>query len=167
MSAWYNKTGGIMAFPATYDINYYRGDTLEFNIYPKLNDNSAFDLDGYEVNLFGTGLGTRALGAVNDLDRRILYANWVEFDNARILVEAGLLFLLLIWLAKFLFIVHVSIQKRKMANKERIIVNISLLGLIPYLLFAQIFGQGTMASGVFLIVYILLAFPIRQSTRNI
>ena len=124
-------------------------------------------LDGYEVNLFGTGLGTRALGAVNDLDRRILYANWVEFDNARILVEAGLLFLLLIWLAKFLFIVHVSIQKRKMANKERIIVNISLLGLIPYLLFAQIFGQGTMASGVFLIVYILLAFPIRQSTRNI
>jgi|LakMenE01Jun11ns_1017448.scaffolds.fasta_scaffold9287725_2 hypothetical protein len=49
MSAWYNKTGGIMAFPATYDINYYRGDTLEFNIYPKLNDNSAFDLDGYEV----------------------------------------------------------------------------------------------------------------------
>jgi hypothetical protein len=38
-----------MSFPSNYDINYYKGDTLEFNIYPKLNDNSAFDLDGYAV----------------------------------------------------------------------------------------------------------------------
>lgn len=124
-------------------------------------------LDGYEVNLFGTGLGTRALGSVNNLDRRILYANWVEFDNARILVEAGLLFLLLIWLAKFLFIINVLIQKRKMGSKERIFVNIGLLGLIPYLLFSQMFGQGTISSGAFLIIYILLAFPFRPSNQDI
>ena len=33
-----------MAFPATYNINYYKGDTLEFNIYPKKADGSVFSL---------------------------------------------------------------------------------------------------------------------------
>ena len=46
MSAWYNKT---MAFPATYDFNYYKGDTFEFRIYPKKNDGTVFDLSQYYV----------------------------------------------------------------------------------------------------------------------
>lgn len=120
-------------------------------------------LAGYQVDLFGTGLGTRALGAVNNSDRRILYANWVEFDNARILVEAGLIFFLLIWLAKLSLLIHISNQKGRLTIDERIVINIALLGLVPYLLFAQIFGQGTLSSGVFLIVYILLAVPYRES----
>jgi hypothetical protein len=33
-----------MAFPATYNINYYKGDTLEFKIYPKDNSGASFDL---------------------------------------------------------------------------------------------------------------------------
>ena len=33
-----------MAFPGTYNINYYKGDTLEFRIYPKKSDGSVFSL---------------------------------------------------------------------------------------------------------------------------
>lgn len=46
MSAWYNKN---MAFPATYDFNYYKGDTFEFRIYPKKNDGTVFNLSSYQI----------------------------------------------------------------------------------------------------------------------
>jgi hypothetical protein len=36
-----------MAFPGTYNINYYRGDTLEFRIYPKDANGNTFSLNGY------------------------------------------------------------------------------------------------------------------------
>ena len=36
-----------MAFPGTYNISYYKGDTLEFKIYPKDASGAAFDLTGY------------------------------------------------------------------------------------------------------------------------
>jgi len=36
-----------MAFPSTYNINYYKGDTYEFRIYPKLADGSPFPLQDY------------------------------------------------------------------------------------------------------------------------
>lgn len=36
-----------MAFPGTYNINYYKGDRYEFVIYPKLADGAEFDLTGY------------------------------------------------------------------------------------------------------------------------
>lgn len=36
-----------MAFPGTYNINYYKGDTYEFNIYPKTANGAAFPLTGY------------------------------------------------------------------------------------------------------------------------
>lgn len=36
-----------MAFPGTYNFNYYKGDTYEFNIYPKKNDGSIFNLEPY------------------------------------------------------------------------------------------------------------------------
>jgi hypothetical protein len=39
-----------MAFPATYNFSYYKGDTLEFVIRPKNSDGSAFDLDGYDAD---------------------------------------------------------------------------------------------------------------------
>jgi len=38
-----------MAFPATYNFSYYRGDTNEFVIRPKNSDGSAFDLDSYDA----------------------------------------------------------------------------------------------------------------------
>jgi hypothetical protein len=38
-----------MAFPATYDFNYYKGDTFEFRIYPKKNDGTVFDLSQFDI----------------------------------------------------------------------------------------------------------------------
>jgi hypothetical protein len=39
-----------MAFPATSNINYYHGDTYEFNIYPKIATGAVFDMTGYSVS---------------------------------------------------------------------------------------------------------------------
>lgn len=36
-----------MAFPGTYNISYYHGDTFEFKIRPKTSDGSEFDLSGF------------------------------------------------------------------------------------------------------------------------
>jgi len=37
-----------MAFPATFNINYYRGDTYEFRIYPKDASGNQFPLTDYD-----------------------------------------------------------------------------------------------------------------------
>lgn len=39
-----------MAFPGTYNISYYKGDTLEFKIYPKDASGAAFDLSSFSSN---------------------------------------------------------------------------------------------------------------------
>lgn len=36
-----------MAFPGTYNFNYYKGDTYQFVIRPKNSDGSAFNLSGF------------------------------------------------------------------------------------------------------------------------
>lgn len=36
-----------MAFPGTYNFSYYKGDTFEFNVYPKNASGAAFNLAGY------------------------------------------------------------------------------------------------------------------------
>lgn len=38
-----------MAFPGNYDISYYKGDTLEFRIYPKDASGTVFSLTGYDA----------------------------------------------------------------------------------------------------------------------
>jgi hypothetical protein len=38
-----------MAFPGELNISYYKGDTYEFNVYPKKNDGTVFSLDGYSI----------------------------------------------------------------------------------------------------------------------
>lgn len=40
----------LMAFPGTYNFNYYRGDTHEFVVSPKNSDGTAFSLDSYLGN---------------------------------------------------------------------------------------------------------------------
>lgn len=37
-----------MAFPGTYNFNYYRGDTSEFKIYPKTSSGAIFDLTQFD-----------------------------------------------------------------------------------------------------------------------
>jgi uncharacterized repeat protein (TIGR02543 family) len=49
MSAWYNKT---MAFPGELNINYYKGDTHEFKVYPQKTDGSIFYLNDYGNSTF-------------------------------------------------------------------------------------------------------------------
>lgn len=41
-----------MAFPKKQDLDYYRGDTFEFKLYPKTQAGEAFDLSGYETFIF-------------------------------------------------------------------------------------------------------------------
>lgn len=40
-----------MAFPGELNITYYKGDTYEFQVTPKKNDNTSFNLAGYSVKL--------------------------------------------------------------------------------------------------------------------
>lgn len=53
-----------MAFPGTYNFNYYRGDTFEFIIRPKDANGDVFQLDGFDVATFTIanqrGPGTQA-----------------------------------------------------------------------------------------------------------
>lgn len=46
-----------MAFPSTYNFNYYKGDTFEFRIYPKNSNGSAFDLTTYDLAAVPPGDG--------------------------------------------------------------------------------------------------------------
>ena len=41
-----------MAFPGSYNFNYYRGDTAEFVVRPKTSNGSAFDLTGFSADFF-------------------------------------------------------------------------------------------------------------------
>lgn len=38
-----------MSFPGTYNFSYYKGDTFEIDVYPKLADGAAFNLEGYST----------------------------------------------------------------------------------------------------------------------
>lgn len=40
-----------MAFPATYNLNLYSGDTYEFVVVPRNSDGSDFDLTGYQSTM--------------------------------------------------------------------------------------------------------------------
>jgi hypothetical protein len=52
-----------MAFPGTYNFNYYRGDTHEFVISPKNSDGTTFQLDSYSGNAAYTISTARATAA--------------------------------------------------------------------------------------------------------
>lgn len=55
-----------MAFPGKYDFNYYKGDTLEFKIYPKTTAGLPFSLEGYEVDFnIATSRGLAADQQIN------------------------------------------------------------------------------------------------------
>lgn len=48
-----------MAFPSTYNFNYYKGDTFEFKVYPKNSNGSAFDLTSYALSAVPPGDGAK------------------------------------------------------------------------------------------------------------
>lgn len=47
-----------MAFPGTYDIKYYKGDTFEFFVYPKNASGATFDLTGFSTIKFTIATST-------------------------------------------------------------------------------------------------------------
>jgi hypothetical protein len=67
-----------MAFPATYNFDYYKGDTFEFRIYPKKNDGTVFMLRDFQNQLNSFVLPTDVANApdyVND--------NSARYDSAQ------------------------------------------------------------------------------------
>lgn len=68
-----------MAFPATSNINYYHGDTYEFNIYPKIATGAVFDMTGYSVSFNianATGASPSfAVGATASIDSTYTYVS--------------------------------------------------------------------------------------------
>lgn len=64
-----------MAFPATYNFNYYRGDTNEFVLRPKNADGSSFALDSYLGNASFTIANKRGSAAVQTSAQAIINTN--------------------------------------------------------------------------------------------
>ena len=66
MSAWYNKT---MAFPGELNINYYKGDTHEFKVYPQNTSGAVYSLSDFSNATFtiaeSRGAAGIALGQIN------------------------------------------------------------------------------------------------------
>jgi hypothetical protein len=53
-----------MPYPATYDINYYKGDTFEAILYPKTSTGTSFPLTGYTAKFsIATAKGSSSIGA--------------------------------------------------------------------------------------------------------
>jgi hypothetical protein len=52
-----------MAFPGTFNISYYKGDTYEFNVYPKDSSGNPFLLTGYSSAIFTMAQSRGAAGA--------------------------------------------------------------------------------------------------------
>jgi hypothetical protein len=69
-----------MAFPSTYNISYYKGDTLEFRIHPKDSSGNTFDLDGYE----GSEKFTIAPARGNPANEKVAFAE-ISDDKTYIL----------------------------------------------------------------------------------
>lgn len=60
-----------MAFPATFNISYYEGDSYEFKIYPKNSVGGVFDLSGYTASFFiatARGAGATQFECDADID---------------------------------------------------------------------------------------------------
>jgi hypothetical protein len=53
-----------MAFPGTYNFNYYRGDTYQFIIRPKTSNGGLFSLDPYSGNALFTIANVRGSSGV-------------------------------------------------------------------------------------------------------
>lgn len=106
-------------------------------------------------NPLGSGLGTRSLGSVLNVDMRITFSNWIEFDNARILAEAGWILFLALMLVKIMILAREIRVRKTLKGTYKGIHLVLLSSCLPWLIFGQIFGQASIASGTFLIIYLL------------
>lgn len=66
-----------MAFPGTYNISYYKGDTYQFRVYPKASNGDAFPLDGYSVTFaFSTARGGEGTTGYHEADA-VIVGNYI------------------------------------------------------------------------------------------
>jgi hypothetical protein len=72
-----------MAFPGTYNFNYYAGDTFEFFIYPKNSSGIAFDdLSEYTPNfVIATSRGSASAAVLSSIDDSELLATVEDGDH--------------------------------------------------------------------------------------
>lgn len=68
-----------MSFPGTYNFSYYKGDTFELDVYPKLADGAAFNLEGYSTAF--TISSARGEAGAND---RIVAQSQISADNTHV-----------------------------------------------------------------------------------
>jgi hypothetical protein len=80
-----------MAFPGTYNFSYYKGDTLEFNIYPKTSNGEAFDLTTFD-NVVFTAARNRGASSEDLINLVASFAPDRSYINCKILPNAGLNF---------------------------------------------------------------------------
>lgn len=73
-----------MAFPGTYNINYYKGDTYEFAVYPKTTEGGTFLMTDYTSAKFtiATARGTGALSTES-------YASTLTAGEKRVVLTTG------------------------------------------------------------------------------
>ena len=77
-----------MAFPGTYNFNYYRGDTNEFVLRPKNSDGSAYDLADYVGSASYTVANKRGTGATQ-ISAQAVVNGTTDIITCTILPNAG------------------------------------------------------------------------------
>jgi hypothetical protein len=76
-----------MAFPGTYNINYYKGDTYEFNIYPKDSSGNQFDLTNFTGGVTFT-IATKR-GTLPEGETAIVAYSQVDGDHISCAIRPG------------------------------------------------------------------------------
>lgn len=79
-----------MAFPGTYNFNYYKGDTYQFRIYPKDSSGALFDLTGYDLNTgakFTVSTARGAAGVANQIPCTAVIAT--DLSHIECTIEPG------------------------------------------------------------------------------
>lgn len=82
-----------MAYPGTYDINYYKGDTFEFRIYPKDTSGSTFNLTGYlppKFKISNVRGGSATITAASGNGTTVTYTAFNNFAVGQIVTVSGL-----------------------------------------------------------------------------
>lgn len=73
-----------MAFPGTFNISYYKGDTYEFNVYPKDSSGNPFDLTTYTGARFTMALARGAAGSTGQI------SGYAEISNDKKFVKCAI-----------------------------------------------------------------------------
>lgn len=69
-----------MAYPGTYNFNYYKGDTYEFRVYPKDASGNVFDLSTFTNIAFTISTARGVAGVINRIEAYAVKSN----DNSYI-----------------------------------------------------------------------------------